>query len=53
MIGTGIFTTPVAILVKTHNNKGLALGLWILGFVYTLIRYRHIEKPMNQSIYSS
>src|SRR5438045_5346002 len=28
MIGTGIFTTPVTVLIKTHNDKGLALGLW-------------------------
>ena len=39
MIGTGIFTTPVTVLIQTHNDKELALGLWILGFVYTLIRY--------------
>lgn len=38
MIGSGIFTTPVTVLIMTHNDKGLAFGLWILGFVYTLIR---------------
>ena len=37
MIGTGIFTTPATVLFLT-KSKGEALGLWILGFAYVLIR---------------
>lgn len=37
MIGTGIFTAPPAVLILT-GNKREALGLWITGFVYTLVR---------------
>lgn len=37
MIGTGIFTAPPAVLILT-GNKREALGLWIAGFVYTLVR---------------
>lgn len=36
MIGTGIFLTPPAVLLLT-GSKGEALGLWILGFAYTLV----------------
>jgi hypothetical protein len=38
MVGTGIYTTPSAVLLLTRS-KGEALGLWIIGFVYTLIAY--------------
>lgn len=38
MIGTGIFTTPPTVLLLTRS-KGEAIGLWILGFVYTLTRF--------------
>lgn len=37
MIGTGIYTAPPAVLILT-GNKREALGLWITGFVYTLVR---------------
>ena len=37
MIGTGIYTAPPAVLILT-GNKREALGLWITGFIYTLIR---------------
>lgn len=36
MIGTGIFTAPPAVLILT-GNKREALGLWITGFLYTLV----------------
>lgn len=36
--GTGIFLQPPAVLLLTRS-KGEALGLWILGFAYTLVRY--------------
>lgn len=38
MVGTGIYTTPPVVLLLTRS-KGEALGLWFIGFVYTLIRY--------------
>jgi hypothetical protein len=38
MIGTGIFTAPPTVLLLTRS-KGEALGLWILGFAYTMIRF--------------
>jgi hypothetical protein len=38
MIGTGIFTAPPTVLLLTRS-KGEALGLWILGFAYTLVRF--------------
>lgn len=37
MIGTGIYTSPPAVLILT-GNKREALGLWITGFVYTVVR---------------
>ncbi|OBT52025.1 hypothetical protein VE04_06969, partial [Pseudogymnoascus sp. 24MN13] len=36
MVGTGIYTTPPVVLLLTRS-KGEALGLWFIGFVYTLI----------------
>jgi hypothetical protein len=38
MVGTGIYTTPPAVLLMTRS-KGEALGLWIVGFSYSLIAY--------------
>ncbi|KAK2026545.1 hypothetical protein LX32DRAFT_641779 [Colletotrichum zoysiae] len=35
MIGTGIFAGPYTVLVNTAN-KSVAIGLWVLGFFYTL-----------------
>jgi len=37
MIGSGIFTGPYHVLLYTQN-KSLAIGLWVLGFAYTLLR---------------
>jgi hypothetical protein len=37
MIGTGIFTGPTLVLRYTLN-KNVAIGLWTLGFLYTLLR---------------
>jgi len=37
MIGTGIYTAPPAVLLLTRS-KIEALLLWILGFIYTLVR---------------
>jgi hypothetical protein len=45
MIGTGIFITPPIVLLLTRS-KGEALGLWVLGFVYTLIRFVYIRIPL-------
>jgi len=36
--GTGIFVSPATVLILT-KNKGEALGLWVLSFVYVLVRY--------------
>jgi hypothetical protein len=41
MIGTGIFTAPWTVLSMTRS-PGLALGLWIIGFIYTGIRFEPI-----------
>jgi hypothetical protein len=38
MIGTGIFIQPPAVLLFTQS-KVEALFLWVLGFLYTLVRY--------------
>ncbi|CAG8973157.1 hypothetical protein HYALB_00008749 [Hymenoscyphus albidus] len=38
MVGTGIYTTPPVVLYLT-NSKYVALALWIVGFLYTAIRY--------------
>jgi hypothetical protein len=43
MVGTGIYTTPPVVLLLTRS-KGEALGLWFVGFVYTLIRYDLAKK---------
>lgn len=37
MIGTGIFTGPPTVLLYTGNKK-TAIVLWLVGFIYTLIR---------------
>lgn len=37
MVGTGIFAGPFSVLQAT-NNKRIAIVLWIIGFVYTLLR---------------
>lgn len=36
MIGTGIFIQPPAVLLLTRS-KAEALGLWIVGFAYTIV----------------
>jgi amino acid transporter len=36
MVGTGIYNNPSAVLVLT-GNKGLAMSLWVLGFLYTVV----------------
>ena len=37
MVGTGVYTAPAAVYLLT-GNKGLALGLWAVGYVYSIIR---------------
>ena len=37
MIGTGIYTAPTTVLLLT-GDKQLSLGLWAVGFVYTIMR---------------
>jgi hypothetical protein len=38
MIGTGIYTAPSTVLLYT-GSKQLSLGLWGVGFFYTIMRY--------------
>lgn len=38
MIGTGIFVSPATVLILTRS-KSEAIGLWIAGFLYVLVRY--------------
>ena len=40
MVGAGIYTAPPTVLLLT-GSKAEALVLWILGFLYTMIRYGH------------
>jgi len=47
MIGTGIFTAPPGVLLLT-KSKGEALGLWVLGFIYTLIRC--VKSPQKKGL---
>jgi hypothetical protein len=42
MIGTGIFTAPPAVLLLT-GSKREAIGLWVLGAFYTVIRYLNLR----------
>jgi hypothetical protein len=37
MIGTGIYTAPTTVLLLT-GDKQLSLGLWAVGFVFTIMR---------------
>jgi hypothetical protein len=37
MVGTGIYTSPAIVLLLT-GNKGLTMGLWAIGFIYSIIR---------------
>lgn len=38
MIGTGIYTSPTAVFLLT-GNKSLTLGLFVVGFLYCLMRF--------------
>lgn len=38
IVGTGIFTTPGTILLLTGSN-GATLGLWVVGWAHTMLRY--------------
>lgn len=37
LIGTGIFTAPASVYLLT-GQKSLALGLWGIGFFYSVVR---------------
>ncbi|KAF0322401.1 hypothetical protein GQ607_010279 [Colletotrichum asianum] len=37
MIGTGIFSSPFYVLINSPN-KTTAIGLWICGYIYTILR---------------
>ena len=49
MVGTGIYTTPPVVMLLTRS-KGEALGLWFVGFAYTLIRYALAKICHNFSV---
>ena len=38
MCGTGIFTGPFLTMFYTRS-KALTMGFWVIGFLYTLLRY--------------
>jgi hypothetical protein len=38
VIGTGIYTAPSTVLLLT-GSKQLSLGLWAVGFFYTIMRH--------------
>ena len=37
MVGTGIYTSPVMVLILT-GSRGAAIGFWIIGVGYTFVR---------------
>lgn len=37
MIGTGVYTAPASVYLMTEH-KSLSLGLWVIGFGYTILR---------------
>ena len=37
MVGTGIYTSPVMVLILTGSRKA-AIGFWIIGVCYTFVR---------------
>jgi hypothetical protein len=43
MVGTGILTGPPLVLEYT-GSKRIAIGLWVGGFVYTLVRSVHPDR---------
>ena len=49
MVGTGIYTAPPVVMLLTRS-KGEALGLWFVGFAYTLIRYALAKICHNYSV---
>lgn len=42
MIGTGIYTAPTTVLILT-GSKQLSLGLWAVGYFYTIMRSGRTE----------
>jgi hypothetical protein len=49
MIGSGIFTTPPLVLLYTGSGSA-ALGLWVGGFLYTILRYVRVIASGRQSL---
>lgn len=47
MIGTGIYSAPATVFLLT-GNKNLTLGLFSIGFVYTLAR--SVRAPISDSV---
>jgi hypothetical protein len=44
MIGTGIYTAPTTVLLLT-GSAPLSLGLWAVGFIYTIMRWVNTGAP--------
>lgn len=47
MVGTGIYTAPASVFLIT-GNKSLTLGLFGIGFLYSLVRYVPYEVSVSQ-----
>lgn len=46
MVGTGIYTAPASVFLMT-GNKSLTLGLFGIGFLYSLVRYVSLRARRN------
>lgn len=49
MIGTGIFTAPFTVLINS-KSKSIAIGLWICGFLYTVLRYGYPPRLVKHRV---
>jgi len=50
MVGTGIFTGPLTVLQATQS-KSAAVTLWVLGFLYTVIRFERHKWYMSVRVH--
>ena len=49
MIGTGIYTNPAMVLVLT-GNRTTAISFWVIGLIYTVVRYIIISPNQIQNV---
>ncbi|KAJ4259729.1 hypothetical protein NW762_007660 [Fusarium torreyae] len=52
MIGTGILTSPASVFLMS-GNKGLTLGLFVVGFAYTVVRNKLTVDEVASSVIRS